>query len=82
MTDRDRVRPDEGDIIVTAVGGRYAIGRLKADHDTQESLGSQEDRAKALQRACVLAGGKHQVFLYLSTGTSGYVQYVCPKVSK
>jgi hypothetical protein len=46
----------EGDIIVTAVGGRYAIGRLKADREMQESLGSHENRAEALQQACALAG--------------------------
>src|SRR2546422_7188385 len=66
----DRARPFEdrvmraGDIMVTAVGDRYAIGRLKADLETQEPLGWKEDRDEALKKACALAGTIHQGFLY------------------
>jgi hypothetical protein len=41
----------KGDIVVTAVGDRYAIGRLKADGKTQESLGPQQTRTEALKQA-------------------------------
>jgi hypothetical protein len=79
---RPRGRPREGDIIVTAVGEHYAIGRLKADRDTQEYLQSQENRAVALQQACAQAGAKHRVFLYPSAGASDYLQVDCAKVFK
>ena len=77
-----RAAPREGDIIVTAVGGRYAIGRLKADREMQESLGSHANRAEALQQACALAGANHRVFLYPSAGKSGYRRVDCAEVSK
>jgi hypothetical protein len=72
----------EGDILVTAVGEHYAIGRLKADHDTQESLGWQLDRTEAVKQACALAGANHRVFLYASAGTSYYLPFDCADVSK
>jgi hypothetical protein len=72
----------EGDMVVTAVAGHYAIGQMTADGTTQESLGSRPTRAAALEEACALAGAKHQVFLYPSTGTPVHVRFVCPKVSK
>jgi len=72
----------QGDIVVTAVAGHYAIGQMTADGTTQESLGSRPTRAAALEEACALAGAKHQVFLYPSTGTPVHVRFVCPKVSK
>jgi hypothetical protein len=71
----------EGDIVVTAVGRHYAIGRMTADRATQESLGAQPKLAAAVQQACDLAGVKHRVFLYPSTGTTNYVRFVCPKRS-
>jgi hypothetical protein len=77
-----RAAPREGDIIITAVGGRYAIGRLKADRETQESLGSQENRAKALQQACALAGANHRVFMYPTAGKRGYLPIDCAGVLK
>jgi hypothetical protein len=49
-----RAAPREGDIIVTAVGEHYAIGRLKADGDSQDYLQSQQERAVALIQACAL----------------------------
>jgi hypothetical protein len=60
----DAGRPRDGDIIVTAVGEHYAIGRLKADGEMQEYLQSQEDRGVPLRQACALAGTNHRVFLY------------------
>ena len=72
----------EGDIIVTAVGEHYAIGRLKADRDMQEYLQSQENRTVALQQACAQAGATHRVFLYPSVGGSDYRQVDCAKVFK
>jgi len=71
-----------GDIIVTAVAGHYAIGQMTADGATQESLGSLPQLAGALERACALAGAKHQVFLYPNAGTPDYLRFGCPKVSQ
>jgi hypothetical protein len=70
-----------GDIVVTAVAGHYAIGRMTANEATQESLGAQPKLAAAVEQACALAGVKHRVFLYPSTGTPNYVRFVCPKRS-
>jgi hypothetical protein len=53
----------QGDIMVTAVCDRYAIGRLNADRETQESLGCQPNRAAALENAFATAGSTHRVFL-------------------
>ena len=74
---RDRVRPGEGDIIVTAVGEHYAIGRLKANGEMQEYLQSQRNRTVALRQACAHAGAKHRVFLYPSAGSSNYRPFDC-----
>jgi len=71
----------EGDIVVTAVAERYAIGQMTADGDTQESLGSQPKLGEALERACALAAAKHRVFLFPSPDTRVYVRFVCPKVA-
>ena len=79
---RDRVRPDEGDIIVTAVGDHYAIGRLKANGEMQEYLQSQRNRTVALRQACAQAGGKHRVFLYPSAGIPDYLPVDCAEVVK
>jgi hypothetical protein len=67
----------EGDIVVTAVAEHYAIGRMKADGKTQDSLGSQPTRAEALQPACALAGATHRVFLYESAGSNAYLPFDC-----
>jgi hypothetical protein len=72
----------KGDILVTAVGEHYAIGRLKADRDTQEHLGWQLDRTEAVKQACGLAGAGHRVFLYASAGTSDYLPFDCAEVFK
>jgi hypothetical protein len=53
----------EGDIVVTCVAGRYAIGRVTADAKTQSFLEVQSDRTVALARACALVSGDHRVFL-------------------
>jgi hypothetical protein len=71
----------QGDIIVTAVAGQYAIGQMTADGDTQVSLGSQPKLAEALERACALAGPRHRVFLYPNAGTPDCLPFDCPKVS-
>jgi hypothetical protein len=78
----ERGRPREGDIIVTAVGEHYAIGRLKADRDAQEYLQSQEHRTVALQQACAQAGATYRVFLYPCAGTSDYCPVDCAAVVK
>jgi hypothetical protein len=72
----DRGRPRQGDIIVTDVGGHYAISRLNEDRETQEYVGSQQDRAEGLATACGLAGATHRVFLYQSTGAA-YLPFDC-----
>jgi len=41
----------EGDIVVTAVGDHYAIGRRKADGKTQEFLGLLFNRISQASRA-------------------------------
>src|SRR5882672_3072701 len=79
---KDRVRPGEGDIIVTAVGDHYAIGRLKANGEMQEYLQSQPNRAVALKQACALAGANHRVALYPSAGTPDYLPVGCVEVVK
>jgi len=79
---RDRVRPGEGDIIVTAVGAHYAIGRLKANGDRQEYLQSQRNRVVALRQACAQAGATHRVFLYPSAGIPDYRPVDCAEVVK
>ena len=71
-----------GDIVVTAVARHYAISRMRADGETQEYLGVGENRAKALELACALAGAEHRVFLYASAGTSVYVPFDCATTSK
>lgn len=71
----------EGDIVVTAVADHYAIGRMTADGKTQESLGSQQSCAAALELACALAGATHRVFLYGSAGSNVYLPVDCAKRS-
>jgi len=71
----------QGDIVVTAVAGVYAIGRMTGEGGIQEPLGSEQDRTEALERACALAGAAHRVFLYPSIGTRVHLQFVCPRVS-
>jgi hypothetical protein len=55
-----------GDILVTPVAGRYAIGRILADGQTQESLTSKGERVAAVAAANQLAGTSHRVLLYTS----------------
>ena len=69
----------EGDIMVTAVGSHFAIGRLNADCTNQEHLETHPDRAAALTRACALAGGDHRVFLSAVTGVTIYRLFKCPE---
>jgi len=71
----------KGDIVVTAVGVHYVIGRVKADGKTQEFLGAQQRRAEALEQACALAGVNHRVFLYPNPGSSHYRPFDCAEVS-
>ena len=63
----------EGDIVVTAVAGHYAIGRMTAGGKTQDALGSQQTREAALQLAGAIAGTTHRVFLYGSAGSNAYL---------
>jgi hypothetical protein len=64
------------------VASHYAIGRMAADGTTQEFLGSQQNRAEALKRACALAGANHRVFLYPSAGSSESLPFDCAEVIK
>jgi hypothetical protein len=68
----------EGDIMVTAVGKHFAIGRLKADGKTQEFLEDDRSRAGALKRACALAGASHRVFLCARPKDKAYAPVDCP----
>jgi hypothetical protein len=72
----------EGDIMVTAVGAHFAIGRLKADRETQEPLGWRRNRDEALKQACALAGANHRVFLWARASHTTYVPFDCTEVSK
>jgi hypothetical protein len=88
-TDRNRVPfalpPGlrEGDIVVTRVARHYALGRVNAYRYTQTPIETQNLRADALSSACVLAGGKHQVFLYDIAGPAGAgVRVDCAQISK
>ncbi len=71
----------KGDIVVTAVGDHYAIGRLKADGKTQKFRGWRQNRAEALKQACDLARVNHRVFLYPKAGASDYRPFDCAEVS-
>lgn len=74
LTHRSRERHiRDGDIIVTAVAGHYAVGRMTAAGKTQDALGSRHTRATALRWAGALAGTMHRVFLYGSAGSNAYL---------
>jgi hypothetical protein len=66
MDERRTIR--EGDIVVTRVARHYALGRVTADLYTQTPIETQNLRADALERACVLAGADCQVFIYDMAG--------------
>ena len=68
-----QIIPSEGDIMVTAVGARYAIGRLREDHETQEPLASKRDRDEGLKEACALAGATHRVLLSARATHTAYL---------
>jgi hypothetical protein len=73
----------EGDIIVTRVAHHYALGRVNADHQTQTPIETQNVRADALSRACLLVGADHRVFLYDLAGPAARgVPVDCTKTSK
>ena len=72
----------EGDIMVTAIGEHFTIGRLKADRGAQELLGTQRDRTAALRQACALAGPDHRVFLYTSASQRSYLPFDCSEVQE
>ena len=72
----------EGDIVVTRVGRHYALGRVKADGETQTPIDQQDHRTDALSRACVLAGAEHRVFILESSGSGASSQFDCAELSK
>ena len=75
---RDRSpRMLEGDIIVTAVAGHFALGRLTADLKTQAHLAVSATRTAALTQACELAGRDHQVFLYPTSHSAACLLFKC-----
>jgi hypothetical protein len=67
----------KGDIVVTRVAHHYSLGRVKADLQTETPLEAQMHRADALNRACILAGAHHQVFLYDGSGRCAAVKIDC-----
>jgi|HubBroStandDraft_2_1064218.scaffolds.fasta_scaffold3234316_1 hypothetical protein len=67
----------EGDIVVTRVGGHYAVGRLNADGLIQTPLEQRRRRTDALNRACQLAGTGHRVFILENSGSGAYRQFDC-----
>jgi hypothetical protein len=71
----------EGDIVVTRVARHYALGRVTADHETQTPLETENHRADALRRACILAGAQHRTFLYdLAGPSSACLEIICAKI--
>ena len=60
--------------------GHYAISRFKADRETPEYIGSQQDRAEALTQACSLAGAKHRALLSPSAGIRDYLPFDCDHI--
>jgi hypothetical protein len=71
----DKIR--KGDIVVTRVARHYALGRIGVDLETQTAVETQDARSDALNRACVLAGTDHRVFLYELAASSNFVQINC-----
>jgi hypothetical protein len=72
----------EGDIVVTRVGRHYALGRVKADGETQTSIEQQTHRTDAISRACVLAGADHRVFIVEGSGSRVSSEFDCATLSK
>jgi hypothetical protein len=68
-----------GDIVVTPVSHHYAIGRIKADGLSQEPLGSERDRGRAVAIACKLAGPAARVFMWTTISEEGLVRVDCRK---
>ena len=66
----------EGDIMVTRVARRFAIGRLNADCSTQTPIEIHADRVDALDRACAMAGTERRIFLCLQMKVNRYHPYV------
>jgi hypothetical protein len=66
-----------GDIVVTRVARHYALGRIGLDLKTQTAVETQNARSDALNRACVLAGTDHRVFLCELAASSNLVQISC-----
>jgi hypothetical protein len=62
----------EGDIVVTAVAHHFSIGRVQADGKHQEALASELVCSEALNRARLIAGPTHRVFMYWDPGTDDY----------
>jgi hypothetical protein len=73
----DDTKMREGDIVVTRVGGHYALGRLKMDGVVQTPLEQVRHRAAALTLACQLAGTDHRVFILENSGSGAYHQFNC-----
>ena len=70
----------EGDIVVTRVARHYTLGRVTGDSDTQTPIETQNFRADALRRACVLAGTDHHVFLdQLAGPDDSCIRLTCPE---
>jgi hypothetical protein len=70
----------EGDIVVTRVARHDTLGRVTGDCDTQTPIETQNFRADALRRACVLAGTDHHVFLdELAGPDDSCIRLTCPE---
>ena len=69
----------EGDIVVTRVAHHYALGRVTGDSYTQTPIETQNARADAIKRACVLAGTDHHVFIdELAGPDDSCIRLTCP----
>ena len=59
----------EGDIVVTAVAGLHAIGRVSADGRTQALIEAHTDRPTGIARAYRFAGRDKRVFVSRGVGS-------------
>ncbi len=62
-----------GDIVVTALSGKYVIGRVIEDGNRRQDVLAYEPTCNgALESACHIVDSDHKVFLYWNPGTNAH----------
>jgi hypothetical protein len=61
-----------GDVVVTAVGRQYMVGRVRPDGRTQDLLTTGRDVSEAIATAHRFVGPDHRVFLFPNPGKNEY----------